>query len=152
MAVTGCGANNSSMSAKDELVYFLNEQLPEITDKEIEAMNSYNSYFENNKELDTEAFKKELSENIIPAYNEFMNELVSIEIQNDEVKELYDTYYTSMELQYEAINKVYEALTEGKDDYRDEAEELLQHSSEKYEEYNEMIKKLAAEYNISITN
>ena len=147
--ITGCGLSET-VSVEDDLVQFVNDRLPDIQQNEIQAMKLYNSYFDAKGTLDTKEFLKELDATILPLYKQFMEDLNGIKPQTEEVMALYELYYEAMDLQLQAVTSVEKALTDGNEDYRNEAEELRRSSASKYEEYQTELEKLAKQYQVTI--
>lgn len=149
---TGCGSSEKGeeITEESELIRMLNEDIPAIQEKELSAMEAYNSYFEG-AETDKDKLLEDLNNNIIPEYEEFMEELAGLTYETAQVKECYQLYYDSMEAQYQALIKVRQALDEENEDYQSEAADYLETAKATYENYKAKISEVAAENNIIIT-
>lgn len=152
LAFSACGSKNKgqTVSVEEDFASLLNDKIPAVEKDEVDAMTRYNSYFLDSETLDTEAFLKDLQDTIVPKYELFLDNVKKITVDTQEVRDLYDLYYNAMELQYGAILKVHDALKEGNSDYRDEAYDLLRQASEKYQEFQNEVKKFADRYDITL--
>lgn len=151
--LSACGTEEvteESVTPASELVTLMNTDIPSVEEDEKSAMSAYNSYFSENTDLDKDALLADLDDNIIPTYETFMTNLEAIAPETEEVKAVYDLYYDSMNLQYQAIVKIEQALTEESEDYQTEAAELLTQSKDKYQEFQQAVSDLAEENNIVI--
>ena len=114
---TGCGnkkadettaTTEAASEVKDEFIKFVGTDIPKMDTEEAEIMKKFNSYFAEGTAVDTDALLKDLTDNLLPNYKTFLDDVQAIEVKTDEVKALKDQYYDAMNAQYEAMQKVEE--------------------------------------------
>lgn len=148
---TACGkkGNDDKTDVKTDLLKFVNEELPEIESKKETAINIYNSYFET-ENLDITVFLNDMEQTAIPSMQSYMDALEAIEVSTDEVKNLKDLYSLGCQLQLDAMNKVVLAIKEENTQYLTEASQMITQSETYLAQYEQELKKLAANNNIKV--
>ncbi len=148
-----CGKKKEEApTLKEDFIELVQVEIPEAEKNEIAIMTTYNNYFKNGSEIDTGVLLSDLENNIIPKYEEFLKQVQTIETDFDEVKAVKDQYYTAMDYQLKALNKVKDALKEEEADYQAEAGELLKKAEEEYDKYLAAVNDIAMQNNITIKN
>ena len=113
-------------------------------------MKNFNSYFAEGTAVDTDALLKDLTDNLLPKYKTFLDDVQAIEVKTDEVKALKDQYYDAMNAQYEAMQKVEAAVKDKNKDIQTEAQKLLSDAQSKYTAYNDAVYALAQKENVTL--
>lgn len=147
---TAVPATEAASEVKNEFIQFIGTDIPGVETKEKEVMQKYNAYFAEGSSVDVDALQKDLSENLIPQYEEFLKSVEAIEVKTDEVKNLKDQYYDSMNTQYQALQKIEAALKNKDKDVQSEAQNLLADAKKKYTAYNDAVYALAQEENVTL--
>ena len=135
---TGCGnkkadettaTTEAASEVKDEFIKFVGTDIPKV---------------------DTDALLKDLTDNLLPNYKTFLDDIQAIEVKTDEVKALKDQYYDAMNAQYEAMQKVEAAVKDKNKDIQTEAQKLLSDAQSKYTAYNDAVYALAQKENVTL--
>lgn len=152
--VAGCGkksdkGNDASSKIKEDVIEFVNEELPGIDGKRQKAVDIYNSYF-NDKNIKIDKFLTDLENTAVPEMTAYIDALNKIEISTDEVKELRDLYALGAQFQLDAMNKVIIAIKEENPDYLSEAKEMIKQSQTYFGEYQAALQLLAVDNDIKI--
>lgn len=156
LMLCGCGTDSAGSTTEEavspvvsDFVEFMNTELPPAVAKETEAMAAYNKYFTGDT-VDTAGLLDEMNNTVIPGYNEFLSELEAITVETDEVKEIYNAYSESMQLQYDGLCKMEQALRNSDTDMQAEAVGLFNDARDKYATYQILVKELADKYGIKL--
>ncbi len=156
---TGCGnkkadettaTTEAASEVKDEFIKFVGTDIPKMDTEEAEIMKKFNSYFAEGTAVDTDALLKDLTDNLLPNYKTFLDDVQAIEVKTDEVKALKDQYYDAMNAQYEAMQKVEAAVKDKNKDIQTEAQKLLSDAQSKYTAYNDAVYALAQKENVTL--
>lgn len=156
---TGCGnkkadeataTTEAASEVKDEFIKFVGTDIPKMDTEEAEIMKKFNSYFAEETAVDTDALLKDLTDNLLPNYKTFLDDVQAIEVKTDEVKALKDQYYDAMNAQYEAMQKVEAAVKDKNKDIQTEAQKLLSDAQSKYTAYNDAVYALAQKENVTL--
>ena len=156
---TGCGnkkadeataTTEAASEVKDEFIKFVGTDIPKMDTEEAEIMKKFNSYFAEGTAVYTDALLKDLTDNLLPDYKTFLDDVQAIEVKTDEVKALKDQYYDAMNAQYEAMQKVEAAVKDKNKDIQTEAQKLLSDAQSKYTAYNDAVYALAQKENVTL--
>jgi hypothetical protein len=135
---------------QDDLLKYLNEDLAEITPLETEAISAYESVTGTNFTSDAELYDT-LTFEVVPTYQEFADELESIKVETDELREVHEGYIEGVNLQYNAFIKIVTALEELDRSKIEEANAMLDDARKLMRDFNHNIEKLAEEHNVELT-
>ena len=147
---TGCGnkkadettaTTEAASEVKDEFIKFVGTDIPKMDTEEAEIMKKFNSYFAEGTAVDTDALLKDLTDNLLPNYKTFLDDVQAIEVKTDEVKALKDQYYDAMTAQY---------VKDKNKDIQTEAQKLLSDAQSKYTAYNDAVYALAQKENVTL--
>ena len=158
---TGCGnkkadettaTTEAASEVKDEFIKFVGTDIPKMDTEEAEIMKKFNSYFAEGTAVDTDALLKDLTDNLLPNYKTFLDDIQAIEVKTDEVKALKDQYYDAMNAQYEAMQKVEAAVKDKNKDIQTEAQKLLSDAQSMCirDRYNDAVYALAQKENVTL--
>ncbi|MBE5933543.1 MAG: hypothetical protein E7263_09010 [Lachnospiraceae bacterium] len=157
-ALVACGKDKKEEVAVDEtktvqedLVEFINDELPGIATDKDNALTIYNSYF-NGTEVDNSALLTDLKSNAIPSLEKYIENLSAIEVETDEVKEVKQAYLMGVQKQYEAMKMVVNAVENEMPDYLVQAEALIVEAQTYMNDYENKVKELAASNQITINS
>lgn len=134
----------------DELLVYLNDELPKITPLEMEAISAYDSVTGTNYTSD-QALYDALLVDIIPTYQEFADKLEGIRLETEEVREVHEGYIEGVNLQYNAFNKIVTALEQQDRAMIEEANLLLDQGRKHLRDFKFNIEKLASEHEVELT-
>lgn len=146
LLLSGCFSD----PVQEELLVYLNEELPDITKLEINAINAYDSVTGANYSSDQELYDVLLLD-VIPTYQEFAGKLEAIRLETDEVREIHEDYIEGVNLQYNAFNKIITALEQQDRAMIEEANVMLDEARKILRDFNFSIEKLANEHEVELT-
>lgn len=141
------GASNSEL--RDDIIEFVNEELPAVKSDRESAVATYNKYFDDS-EVDLQAYLGELKDTAIPTYESYISSLEAIDVSTDEVKELKNLYILSAQKQLDAMKLVAEAIETQNADLLSEANASIEESKTALNDYNTKLRSLAQTNNIEI--
>jgi len=144
--LSGCFAD----PVQEELLVYLNEELPAITNLEEDAIAAYESATGANYTSDLDLYDV-LSLDVIPTYQQFTDKLEAIRLKTDEVRGVHEIYIEGANLQYNAFNKIISALEEQDRGMIEEANTMLDEARKLLRDFDHGIEKLAEEHNIELS-
>ena len=152
-SMAGCGKNSDktteTMSVQEDVVEFVNEELPAIRTYRDSAIATYNSYFSSeNTDLDT--FVNDLETKAIPDMETFISSLEAVDIDTEEVNSLRNLYVSAAEKQCEAMEMVVSAIKEENPDYLTQADLLIKEAESYIAQYESELKLLCIDYDVEI--
>ena len=102
---------SSSNPIRDELLTYVNVELPKIADLETSAVNSYSSVTGSNYK-DDETTYKAVRDDVLPKYKEFRDKLeaISIKLKTTEVRKLNESYIDAANTQLSAFSILLAAI------------------------------------------
>lgn len=147
----GCGKKKDSPEdvLKNDIVEFVNEELPAIQADRDNAIDIYNSYFAE-EYVDMDKFLADLKNNALTDMETYIANLSAIEVSTDEVAALKDLYLQSSRKQYEAMKLVISAIEGENPEYLTQADGLIQESKSLLTQYESQLKILAVDNGITI--
>lgn len=154
-ALAGCGnkkkeaeKDDPNAAIRNEIVSFVNEDLPAITPDRDEAVGIYNQY--STGTTDPEQFKSALISEAIPKMQTFVDALITIETKTQQASELKNLYLQGSQKQLDAMNKVVAAISEENPDYLSEADSLITESNTFFSQYESQLRLFSVDYGITI--
>ena len=157
VSVVGCGKKKDDDSAADpeatvqeEIVKFVNEDLPSINADRDSAVSVYNAYFEDGADQDSEAWKTKLETEALVSYDTYLDNLNALSYENAEVNNLKDLYVKSSEGQRDAIQHVVNAISEVNTDELDAAQQSITDSQTYLKMYQDELTRLCESYGIEM--
>lgn len=136
---------------QSEIVKFVGEDLSRLNVKRQQAVEIYNEYFASDtKEADSTDWVKKLTDEALPKYDEYINDLKALKYENKEVNDLRDKYVKSAELQRDAINQIVTSITKNDDSYVEKAKKDIEDSKVALKEYEDELKALCQQNQITI--
>ncbi|MFC7371118.1 hypothetical protein ACFQPF_05465 [Fictibacillus iocasae] len=142
--VSGC-----SDPVADELLSYVNDTMPSLSEKETEVIELYASVTGPNYS-DDETMYVTLTEEVIPQYSEFLADLEKVQLENEEIQKLHEDYIEGVQLQHSGMLLAVAALEEQSFEKMDEANQKLSEGRKKIRDYQQAMKKLAKEHNVKL--
>lgn len=87
---------------------------------------------------------------IIPDYTKFIDELESVDIETEELREVHEIYLSGAEQQFNGFVKIVEAIDNQDASMIDEANLMLDEGRENINEYLDKLNALAKEHDVEI--
>ena len=161
-AVTACGepkdvenpteaaSGESEVTVGSEVEKFINVDLPSISADREKAVSLYNDYFKNPGSLDSEEWLRALKNDGLYYFDQYLENLNKFEYTTAEVKSLQSTYLQSAQYQRDAIGYVVSGIEEADDTMFDKAEESIAQSETYFSTYEDLLKTVCQDNNITI--
>ena len=148
----GCGKKSAdaAVSVKDDVVEFVNEELPAAKADHDNAIGIYNAYFTGSSDQDLDAFKTSLQDTAIPAMENCITTISNIEVATDEVKALKDSYLQSVQKECEAMKMVVSGIDGENADYLTQADSLIAEAATLRSDYQTKLQAIANEQGIVV--
>ena len=152
----GCGKKETALeietgaTVQQEIVQLVNTDLPAIADKREKAVGIYNDYIKEGAELDSETWKKQLVDEALTSYDEYIDGLDKLMYNNSEVVNLKSLYSKAANSEREAINSVIEAINDLDSSKLDQAQQSIKDSKTYLSMYEEELKSLCDKYGIAV--
>ena len=144
-------STEKKMTLQDEILIFVGDSLPSISGDRDRAVLLYNDYFTAaGNEKDSEKWMTTLSEEALPKYDTYLSNLKALKTTFPEVTQLKELYLASAQLQRDAIQLVVDAIKNADSSILDSAQQKVEQSRDKLREYNDSLKKLCEENNITL--
>jgi len=147
LLLAGCGKD----PVQEDLLNYVNEDLPAVAELETDAMNAYDSVTGSNYTDDLTTYNT-IVEEVIPTYNEFIKELEAISVETDEVSKVHEQYIDVANLQSSAFVNITDALKKGDMGLIADANDQLTEARKGMREYKSDLKKLAKEHDVTLEN
>ncbi|MDT2047109.1 hypothetical protein CHN50_01640 [Priestia aryabhattai] len=133
---------------QDDLLNYSNNEIPKVSEIEIQAVEAYDSVSGANYTDDFTMYNT-LVDDVIPQYREFIEELEKIEVETDELRALHEDYIKAANTQYNAFAKIVSALEKQDPELIVEANVMLDEARKGMRQYASDIKKLAKEHKVT---
>lgn len=155
LGVVGCGKKDEevvdeSATVQEEIVKFVNEDLPALASDRDNAVNIYNQYFEDGSDQDSETWRKKLEDEALVSYNTYIDNLNALEYNNAEVVNLRDIFVKSASSQRDAIEYVDEAIANLDSTKLGDAAQCISDSNTYLNMYQDELQRLCDKYGIEI--
>lgn len=144
LVLAGCGG-----PVQDDILNYINKELKTAQDLEDKAVAAYEGVAGANYK-DDPTMHDALVNKVIPNYTELINELESVSMESDELKEIHEIYLSGAKLQLNAFEKIKEAIEKQDSSMIEEANQLLEEGRLQIEDYNNKLDELAKENNVEI--
>ncbi len=136
---------------QEDLVEFINDELPGISADKDSALSVYNSYF-TGADIDNAALVADLKNNAIPSMETYISNLNAIEVETTEVQEIKQLYLMGIQKQYEAMKMVVNAIESEMPDYLVQAEALIVEAQLYMKDYEAKVVEIASNNQITINS
>jgi hypothetical protein len=144
LVLAGCGG-----PVQDDILNYVNKELKNAQELEDKAVSAYEGVAGVNY-TDDPTMHDALVNEVIPTYTDLIDELESVNIESDELKEIHEIYLSGANLQLSAFEKIKEAIEKQSSSMIEEANQLLEEGRLKIEDYNKKLDELAKENNVEI--
>ena len=141
---------DTTVSVKEDVVEFVNEELPTIKADHDSAIATYNAYFAEGNQQAIAEYKTTLQDNAIPTMESCISKIEAIEVATDEVTDLKNTYLHSVQKEYEAMKMVVSAIDGENPDYLTQADSLISEAATLMGEYQTKLQTIANEQGIIV--
>jgi hypothetical protein len=132
---------------QDDLLNYVNKEMKQAGKLEAEAISAYESETGANYQDDQKLYDV-LTKKVIPTYNDFIQELDSVKIETDELKEIHQIYIEGANIQYRAFLKIKQALEAQDPAMIQEANDMLADARKYIMEYKSKLNQLAKEHDV----
>ncbi|MCM3617953.1 hypothetical protein M3936_10215 [Sutcliffiella horikoshii] len=144
MLLSACSTTDSE---KDDLINYINTELPKVAELEFEAIDSYGSVSGQNYTDDWTMY--EIIDTVtIPAYEEFITKLESIRPKTEAVREIHEIYIEGSNAQLQGFKKIRVALEQQDYDKVFEANEHLDEGRAKIRQFQIKLEDLMHEHGV----
>lgn len=137
-------------SLQQEILSFVGSDLPGIESERNEAVAIYNAYFNEGSDKDADKWMTSLSEQALPKYDSYLQKLNAIPVEHEDVANLKMLYVESADLQRAAIEDVINAIKNVDSSLLGYAQQKVDDSEAKLEEYETALRNLCAANNITL--
>lgn len=145
--------SSCSNPVQDELLNYINVELPKIAQKETDAVNLYESVTGDNYTDDNTLYNA-LKDQVVPQYRDFTTELESLSanIKTDEVRKIHESYIEACNLQLSAFTTMIAAIEN--QDYKiiSEANDKLAKARSLIRDWKNNLDKLCSDNGVEIKN
>lgn len=149
--VSGCGKKEeATASVKEDVIEFVNEELPAARTDHDSAVNLYNAYFAEGSDEDLDAYKSTLQDTAIPTMEKCIQTISAIEVETEEVQALKDAYLQSAQKECEAMKMVVSAIDGQNEDYLTQADNLISEAATLMRDYQTKLQTIAQEQGIVV--
>ncbi|MDM5212506.1 hypothetical protein QUF94_13800 [Peribacillus sp. NJ4] len=142
LLLVGCGN-----PMQEELLSYINEDLPPLAEKESEVIARYESVTGDNYTND-EVMYAALVDEVQPKYQSFITDLEAVEIEEKEIKTVHEDFIEAANLQHSAFLTVISAIEEQDREKIDEANQKLSKARKMMRQYQVDLKTLAEDNEI----
>lgn len=150
-SVTGCGKKEEDPKAEiqQDIVAFVNDELPAISADRDNAISIYNTYF-SVEDLDIQSFLSDLRGTAIPDMETYTANLSAVETKTEEVAELKNLYLQCAQKQCDAMKMVASAIEEENPEFLTQANTMIDEAFGLLVQYESQLRALAIENDIDI--
>ena len=141
----GCGQD----PVQQDLLNYLNNEMPELADLESEVLKDYESVTGPNYKNDLETYKV-ITGKVIPKYRNFISKLEAIQPKTSEVRELHELYIGAVNKQYNAIVQISAAIFNQDANLVVQANEKLNEGRKEIRNFHNKLQELASKHNVEI--
>ncbi|MFG6497013.1 hypothetical protein P8610_16755 [Fictibacillus sp. UD] len=145
LILSGCGGD----PVQDDLLNYVNEQMPKLADDETEIVGKYADVTGMNYTDDYTLYDA-LKLEIIPEYNAFISDLEAVEIETDELRKIHEDYIEAANIQASAFLQIVTAIENQDSAIINEANEKLNTARKMMRDYKSDVEKLAKEHDVKL--
>lgn len=150
-SVAGCGKKKEDPKAelREDIVTFVNDELPAISADRDNAISIYNTYF-SAEDLDIQSFLNDLRGTAIPGMETYITNLSSVETNTEEVEELKSLYLQCAQKQCDAMKMVASAIEEENPEFLTQANTMIDEAFSLLTQYESQLRALTIDNDIEI--
>jgi hypothetical protein len=142
--LSGCGD-----PVQDDLLDYVNEKMPALGKEETKILGKYEDVTGSNY-TDDQTLYDALKVEIIPAYNQYIEDLESVKIETEELRKIHEDYIEAANIQASAFLTVITALENQDSGLINEANQKLNTARKMMRDYQNAVKKLAKEHDVKL--
>lgn len=143
--LAGCGGN----PVEEDLLKYMNESLPALSEQELEAVGLYDSVSGPNYTNDETMYYTILDE-VIPKYRDFIDNLEKIEIETEELTKIHEIYIEAVNIQNSGFLTILTAIEEQDSEKINEANAKLTEARTMIRDYQNKLDALAKKNDVII--
>ncbi|MGG4490401.1 hypothetical protein [Metabacillus idriensis] len=143
------GCSGSEDPVQEELLSYVNEILPEVTEKETAAISAYDSVSGENYTND-EVMYSVMVDEVSPTYNSFIADLEEVQVESEKLKALHENYIEAVNIQHSAFILIISGLEEQDRGKIIEANEKLATARKMIREFSDELETLAEEHDVTL--
>ncbi|MGG3887638.1 hypothetical protein [Metabacillus fastidiosus] len=138
-----------SNPVQEEIISYVNEDLPEIAKLEEEVIGKYDNVTGENYK-DDEILYDALTNEIIPDYSQLIDKLEAIQLSDKELRDIHEDYIEAANQQYSAFTKMLAAIENQDYALIEEVNGILSQSRKDMRDYQYDLKEYAEENDVEI--
>jgi hypothetical protein len=142
--LSGCGD-----PVQDDLLDYVNEEMPSLGKEEMKIVGKYEDVTGPNY-TDDQTLYDALKVEIIPAYNQYIEDLESVKIETEELRKIHEDYIEAANIQASAFLTVITALENQDSGLINEANQKLNTARKMMRDYQNAVEKLAKEHDVKL--
>jgi hypothetical protein len=143
--LAGCGSN----PVEEDLLTYMNESLPSLSEQELEAVALYDSVSGPNY-TDDETMYYTILDEVIPKYRVFIDNLENVEIETEELTKIHEIYIEAVNIQNSGFLTILTAIEEQDSEKINEANAKLTEARTMIRDYQNKLDALAEENDVII--
>jgi DNA repair ATPase RecN len=142
--LSGCGD-----PVQDDLLDYVNEKMPALGKEEMKIVGKYEDVTGPNYK-DDQTLYDALKVEIIPAYNEYIEDLESVKIETNELRKIHEDYIEAANIQASAFLTIVTALENQDSGLINEANQKLNTTRKIMRDYQNDVEKLAKKHDVKL--
>jgi hypothetical protein len=142
--LSGCGD-----PVQDDLLDYVNEKMPALGKEEMKIVGKYEDVTGSNYKDDQTQYDA-LKVEIIPAYNEYIEDLESVKIETNELRKIHEDYIEAANIQASAFLTIVTALENQDSGLINEANQKLNTARKMMRDYQNDVEKLAKKHDVKL--
>lgn len=148
----GCGKKEEVQvdPVQDDLKQYVESTLPTIKNEENAAITRYNEVCEKVADMKRDEIVTAFSEEIIPTYTTFYNNLQNVSLATTQVQEVKELYVSGADLQLQGLEALAKAIESNDSDAASAAQEQIAQGKEKIAQHRQAVVDLANAHNVTI--
>ncbi|WP_235000495.1 hypothetical protein [Virgibacillus dakarensis] len=136
-------------AVQDDLLNYVNKEMSPAFELENVAISAYDNVSGANYS-DDQTMYAALVDEVLPNYNEFINELNYVHVETDELRKIHELYIKGADTQYNAFVKITHALEKQDPSMIEEANGMLDEAKKHIRDYKHELNKLADEHDVEL--
>ncbi len=145
----GCGQNTAQNTIQDDLLNYINTDLPPLVEIEEEVMYTYEKVTGDNYTDDIVLYDA-LTEQIIPTYRKFVEQIEDIDPKTQEVKDLHELYIAAANTQFNAFTQMVAAIEQQDTNLITNANEKLTKARKGIRDFTNKLDELTKKHNVIV--
>lgn len=147
LALTGCGKDQ----VQEDLLTYVNKDMKPLASLEDKAIKDYESVTGSNYKDDDTTYNK-LKDVIIPEYNDFVDKVEAIKVNDSDISKVHEEYIQAANEQQSAFVTILDALEKQDTGEIAQANDKLAKGRQGMRQYEQDLSKLAKDHNVTLGN